>query len=95
MKSHKVSKCRGKGNQQNSKKPYIDIGSGATIISEDTFKEIARGKSEVQPATVKLRTYTGESVKVLGTVNIMVNYEQQKEESSPLIDLIHKWWSHL
>ena len=34
---------------------------------------------------MKLRTYAGESGKVLGTVNIMVNYEQQKQELSALI----------
>ena len=57
----------------------IDYGAAATIISEDTFKEIGQAKLEVKAATVKLRIYTGEPVKVLGTVNIMVNYEQQKE----------------
>ena len=54
----------------------IDTGAAATIISEDTFKKIGQGKLEVKLATVKLRTYKGESVKVLGTVNIMVNCEQ-------------------
>ena len=63
----------------------IDTGAAATIVSEDTFKEIGQGKLKVKPATVKLRTYTGESVKVLGTVNIMVNYEQQKRG----VDLDH------
>ena len=53
----------------------IDSRAAATIISEDTFKEIGQGKLEVKPATVKLRNYAGESSKVLGTVNIMVNYE--------------------
>ena len=63
----------------------IDTGAAAIIIREDTFKEIGQGKLEVKPASVKLKTYTGESIKVLRTVNIMVNYEQQKEELSALV----------
>ena len=64
----------------------IHTGAAATIISEDTFnKEIGQGKLEIKPASVKVRTYTGESVKVSGAVNIMVNYEQEKEELSAVI----------
>ena len=54
-------------------------------MNDDNFKEIGQGKLEVKPATVKLITYGGESVKVLGTVNIMLNYDHQKEESAILI----------
>lgn len=61
----------------------IDTGATATNISENTVNEIRQGKLEVKPATDKLRTYTGESVKVVGTVNIMVNYEKQKGVISP------------
>ena len=46
-----------------SKNIYTKRCNAATIISEDTFKEIGQGKLEVKPATVKLRTYTGELVK--------------------------------
>ena len=61
----------------------IDTGAAATNINEDTFKGI--GKLKVKPATVKLRTYKGELVRILGTVNIMANYDQQKDELSALI----------
>lgn len=68
----------------------IDTSAAATIISEETFKEINQGNSaekklEMKPAHVKLRTYTGELVKVLGTVDIVVKYEGQENELSTLV----------
>ena len=63
----------------------INTGAAAIIIREDTFEEIGQGKLEVKLASVKLKTYTGESIKVLRTVSNVVNYEQQKEELSALI----------
>ena len=61
----------------------------ATIISEETFNNIYQGRLadkqlEMKPAKVKLRTYTGELVNVLGTVNI-VEYEGQEEAMSALV----------
>ena len=57
----------------------VDTGAATTIITEETFKEInqrnsAKKKLEMKPAHVKLPTYTGELVKVLGTVGIVVKY---------------------
>ena len=68
----------------------VDTGAAATIISEETFKEINQGNSakkklEMKPAHVKLRTYTGELVKVLGTVDVVVKYEGQENELSILV----------
>ena len=68
----------------------VDTGEAATIISEETFKKISQGNSaqrklEKKPTQVKLRTYTGESVKVLGTVDVVVLYEGQQKELSTLI----------
>ena len=68
----------------------VDTGAAATIISEETFKEINQGNSakkklEMKPAHVKLRTYTGELVKVLGTVDVVVKYEGQENELSTLV----------
>ena len=36
-------------------------------------------------AQVKLRTYTGELVKVLGTVNVVLKYEKQDVELQTLV----------
>ena len=38
----------------------------------------------MKPAHVKLRTYTGELIKVLGTVDVILKYEGQKNELSTL-----------
>ena len=68
----------------------VDTGAAATIISKETFKEINQGHSakkklEMKPAHVKLRTYTGELIKVLGTVDVILKYEGQKNELSTLV----------
>ena len=39
----------------------------------------------MRPAHVKLRTYLGELVKVLGTVDVVVKYEEQENELSTLV----------
>ena len=39
----------------------------------------------MRPAHVKLRTYFGELVKVLGTVDVVVKYEEQENELSTLV----------
>ena len=63
----------------------VDTRAAATIISEETFKKISQGNSalkklEMKPSHVKLRTYTGESVTVLGTVDVVVFYEGQEKK---------------
>ena len=68
----------------------VDTGAAATIISKETFKEINQGHSakkklEMKPAHVKLRAYTGELIKVLGTVDVILKYEGQKNELSTLV----------
>ena len=39
----------------------------------------------MKPAHVKLCTYTGELIKVLGTVDVVLKYEGQKNELSTLV----------
>ncbi|CAH3019735.1 unnamed protein product [Porites evermanni] len=68
----------------------VDTGAAPTIISKETFKEINQGhsakkKREMKPAHVKLRTYKGELIKVLGTVDVVLQYEGQKNELSTLV----------
>ena len=68
----------------------VDAGTAATIISKETFKKLSRGNSaqkklEMKPTQVKLRTYIGESVKILGTVDVVVFYEGQEKQLSTLV----------
>ena len=55
----------------------VDTGAAATVINEEIYKRIIDGNSaknrpQMRTAKVKLQTYTGELVKVLGTVNVVV-----------------------
>ena len=63
----------------------MDTDAAATIIKEETYKRISKGnqvKSQIQleTAKVKFRTYTGELVKVIGTLNVIAKYEKQELE---------------
>ena len=68
----------------------VNNGAAATVINEETYKRIidrnsAKNRPQMGTAKVKLRTYTGELVKVLGTVNVVVNYEKQEVELQTLV----------
>ena len=68
----------------------VDTGAAATIINEETYKRIIEGnlvknRQQLEPAKVKLRTYTGELVKVIGTLNVIVKYEKQEVELQTLV----------
>ena len=61
----------------------VDTGAAASIINEETYKRISEGnqvknRPQLETAKVKLRTYTGELVKVVETLN--VKYEKQEVE---------------
>ena len=60
----------------------VDTGTAASIINEETYKRISEGnqvknRTQLETAKVKLRTYTGKLVKVMGTLNVIVKYEKQ------------------
>lgn len=68
----------------------VDTGAAATIINEDTYKRIIEGnlvknRPQLETAKVKLQTYTGELVKVMGTLNVIVKYEKQDVELQTLV----------
>ena len=79
------------------KEPYrvessmeVDTGAAASIINEETYKRISKGnlvknRPQLETAKVKLRTYTGELVKVIGTLNVIVKYEKQEVELQTLV----------
>ena len=67
----------------------VDTGAAATIINEETYKRISEGnqvknRPQLETAKVKLRTYTGEVVKVIPTLNVIVKYEKQEVELKTL-----------
>ena len=68
----------------------VDTGTAASIINEETYKRISEGnqvknRPQLETAKVKLRTYTGELVKVVGTLNVIVKYEKKEVELQTLV----------
>ena len=57
----------------------VDTGASASIISQTTYqKSWPTHAPPLQPSNVKLRTYTGEELKVLGSLTTEVQYLNQK-----------------
>ena len=54
----------------------VDIGAAVSIMSGATFATHFPQK-QLSHSTVTLKTYTGESMKVLGEVEVSMQYEQQ------------------
>ena len=59
----------------------LDTGASASIICEETYRPIAdQGTFEpLQEPTLKLNTYTGESIPLLGSAPATVSYGQREE----------------
>ena len=56
----------------------VDTGATASLISEQTYKSLwpAEKAPALQPSEVKLRTYTGEELKVLGAIDVDLGTQQ-------------------
>ena len=52
----------------------VDAGASATVINESTFHQIWPKQKPDVSNTDLLRTYTGEKVSLLGTVNTTIRY---------------------
>ena len=55
----------------------LDTGATLSICSEETYKSIFGDNHRLDQSDIVLRTYTGENLSVLGTVDVDVNYEGQ------------------
>ena len=63
----------------------VDTGAAASVISEKTYHALWHDNAPlIQQTKVKLRTYTGELLEILGQVNVQVKYQGQ-EEQLPLL----------
>ena len=64
----------------------LDTGAAYSLISEQTYKATwSEGAPSLQQSGVKLRTYTGEQVVVVGSVTVTVCYNMQVIELPLLI----------
>ena len=61
----------------------VDTGAALSLISEETFNSHFNF-TELQPTDVQLRTYSGELISALGSLDVEVEYESQTA-SVPLI----------
>jgi hypothetical protein len=50
----------------------VDTGASVSLMSELTFKELLQGRVALTPYSVKLKTYTGQAVSVLGQASVRV-----------------------
>ncbi len=58
----------------------VDTGASVSLISEVTYKELwTENKPHLRKTNVKLRTYSGEFLNVLGSVTVNVTYGNQKK----------------
>ena len=57
----------------------VDTGAAVTMISEATYNQICDASSSAQlpPSTLKLRTYTGEEILVVGGTTVKVQCQEQ------------------
>ena len=79
----------------------IDTGASVTLISEETYNEHYQDKP-LQRLSLKLKTYTGESLQVLSQVTVTVSYHSQQgsytlyvvKEAGPSL-LGRDWLKHI
>ena len=59
----------------------LDTGVSLSIISSTTYKAITQQStsSSLEKSAIFLKTYTGETIKVLGTTSVNARYGNQKE----------------
>ena len=60
----------------------VDTGAAVTVISEATFNQVGgvSSLSQLHPSMVKLRTYTGEEIPVVGELSVKVQCQGQVEQ---------------
>ena len=64
----------------------VDTGASVSLISEATFKKLWTDKTpKLGPTNVTLRSYSGEVIKVLGELNVTVEYGDQEMRLSLLV----------
>ena len=62
----------------------IETGAAVSLISEATYFQLWAGNRfpKLEPSALKLRTYSGEELKLVGEAAVKVTYGQQEEDLS-------------
>ena len=62
----------------------VDTGAAVSITSQTTFDELWPNRS-LAPSTVRLQSYSGEPISVVGSIEVAVEYQEQSAELSLVI----------
>ena len=62
----------------------VDTGAAVSIISEETYKKLFPNLN-LQKVPIGLKTYTGESIPVLGEIVVEVKYQKQSHQLSLIV----------
>ena len=63
----------------------VDTGAAVSLISEATYRSIGDPLPQLHPTTVRLRTYSGEQLTVLGSLAVAVKYRNQEADLTLLV----------
>ena len=65
----------------------LTTGTSVSLISEMTYNKLWTDQElfKLKPLNVRLKTYTGDNIEVLGTIVVTVCYEDQHESLSLLV----------
>ena len=58
----------------------VDTGAAIILVSERTFMKLWGNKRLLQPSTIQLKTFTGERIRVLGAMEVVVEHNSQKKK---------------
>ena len=59
----------------------VDTGASVSLMSKTTYKQTWKGHlPHLNKSNIKLRTYSGEFLKVLGSITVDVAYENQNKQ---------------
>jgi len=57
----------------------VDTGASVSIISEETYNRLwPDQKPTLRESSITVRTYSGEQLTIKGTINVNVQYKDQK-----------------
>ena len=62
----------------------LDTGTTVTIMSEDAFRSLFP-HLHLKPTNLELKTYTGQSMDILGEASVQVGYRQQQPQDLTLV----------
>ena len=60
----------------------VDIGAAYSVITQITYRRITQlgGVRSLEPSDLKLKSYSGQLIKVFGQLPVVVTYEREQSE---------------